>query len=350
MMKIFKIIIPLLAVSIITSCSSDSKAETIDLSDKVVLAGKIENRNGDTLFLSSAEDVQIAIILLNEDGSFSDTLEIEKGLYVLNDGMEVATLFLENGYNLNMTMDAKLFDETRKFEGNGAKPNNYFVESYLLEEKLWGTDLTQIDSTNFASMLNEFKQNATEALKHAEINDTAVTNENEKRIDWVVNFLTEMHSINAKYSAMKGLPSNDYTYENYAGGETSLSDFKGKFIYIDVWATWCGPCKNEIPYLKEVEEKFHGQNIEFISISVDDEKDHEAWKAMIAEKEMGGTQLFATNSWESDLAKDYIINSIPRFILIDDKGLIVDANAPRPSQPELTELLEGLLNPNEDIQ
>ena len=62
------------------------------------------------------------------------------------------------------------------------------------------------------------------------------------------------------------------TFENYAGETSSLEDFKGRYVYIDVWATWCGPCKKEIPYLKAIEEKFHNRNIEFVSISVDEGK------------------------------------------------------------------------------
>lgn len=74
----------------------------------------------------------------------------------------------------------------------------------------------------------------------------------------------------------KGNPSPGFTdYENYAGGTTSLDDLKGKYVYIDVWATWCGPCKAEIPFLKEVEEEYRDKNIEFVSISIDQDKDRD---------------------------------------------------------------------------
>ena len=102
----------------------------------------------------------------------------------------------------------------------------------------------------------------------------------------------------------KASPSFE-NFENYKGGTTSLSDLKGKYVYVDVWATWCGPCKKEIPFLKEVESQYHGKNIEFVSISVDDgrgfkaktkelalEASKKGWRKMIAEKEMGGIQLF----------------------------------------------------------
>ncbi len=131
-------------------------------------------------------------------------------------------------------------------------------------------------------------------------------------------------------------------YENFAGGTTSLDDLKGKYVYVDVWATWCGPCKAEIPSLKEVEKKYHGKNIEFVSISVDKAKDHDKWLAMVAEKELKGIQLFSDKNWESDFVTGYLIKGIPRFILIDPKGDIVNSNAPRPSESKLIDLFNEL--------
>lgn len=138
----------------------------------------------------------------------------------------------------------------------------------------------------------------------------------------------------------KGLPSPTFDYKNINGGKTSLESLKGKFVYIDVWATWCGPCIAEIPALKEVEKEYHGKNIEFVSISIDEKKDHEKWKKMVADKELKGIQLFADNAWESDFVKKYAIDGIPRFILLDTEGRIVIADAPRPSDAKLKELLK----------
>ncbi len=140
----------------------------------------------------------------------------------------------------------------------------------------------------------------------------------------------------------KGNPSPIFeNYENYKGGTTSLKDFKGKFVYVDVWATWCGPCKQQIPFMKKIEEKYHkNRKIAFVSISIDDLKKKEAWKKMVKEKEMAGVQLFANNSWDSEFVKSYGINGIPRFLLIDPLGNIVDADAPRPSDPRLIELFK----------
>jgi len=141
----------------------------------------------------------------------------------------------------------------------------------------------------------------------------------------------------------KGMPSPAFVdYENHKGGKMSLEDLKGKYVYVDVWATWCGPCKREIPYLKEVEKKFHNNNIEFVSTSIDRAKDHNTWVEMVKEKELGGIQLFADSDWNSKFVTDYAIEGIPRFLLIDPDGNIVTADAPRPSDPKLVKLFEEL--------
>ena len=150
-------------------------------------------------------------------------------------------------------------------------------------------------------------------------------------------------SYNALKTVAKGNDSPKFMdYENNAGGTTSLDDLKGKYVYVDVWATWCGPCIAEIPSLKKVEKKYHGKNIEFVSISIDKIKDHDKWKKMIIDKELGGMQLYADNNWESKFIEDYLIKGIPRFIIIDPAGKIVSSNAPRPSDKKLTELFDEL--------
>ena len=118
-----------------------------------------------------------------------------------------------------------------------------------------------------------------------------------------------------------------------------MSDFRGKFVYIDVWATWCGPCRAELPHLEKLQEHFReNENIVFVSVSVDNTKD--PWEKMVKEKKLKGVQLFAKGR-KSSISKEYMINSIPRFLLIDTDGKIIDSNAPRPSG-EIKEILENL--------
>lgn len=142
----------------------------------------------------------------------------------------------------------------------------------------------------------------------------------------------------------KGQPSPIFeNYENYAGGTNSLKDFSGKYVFIDVWATWCGPCKYEIPYLEKLEKEYHNENIVFVSLSVDRKSAYKAWRKMIKDKNMKGVQLLADKNFNSKFIEDYKISAIPRFILIDPSGNIVSANAPRPSSDAIRPLLNELL-------
>ena len=131
----------------------------------------------------------------------------------------------------------------------------------------------------------------------------------------------------------------DFTYPDKEGNEFSLSSFKGSLVYVDVWATWCGPCTAQIPALKELEEEYHGKNITFLSVSVDTDKD--AWLKMVDEKELGGTQLWA-DGW-SGITKDYAIFGIPRFMLFSADGNIISTDAPRPTSDEIRGLLDSNL-------
>ncbi|MBT0608731.1 TlpA family protein disulfide reductase [Aequorivita echinoideorum] len=141
----------------------------------------------------------------------------------------------------------------------------------------------------------------------------------------------------------KGNPSPTFNFENHKGGTTSLESLSGKYVYIDVWATWCSPCLREIPYLKEVENEYKSKNIEFVSLSIDEEKDYDKWRGMVTENDLGGIQLMADNNWNSKFVQEYAILGIPRFILIDPQGIIVSADAPRPSDPQLKNMLDGLM-------
>lgn len=153
---------------------------------------------------------------------------------------------------------------------------------------------------------------------------------------------TRAEAIGTKlYDTRAGNVAADFTYPDVNGKEVSLSDFKGKVVLVDVWATWCGPCRGEIPHLKKLEEEMHGTDVVFIGVSVDEAKDKQKWLDFIEKEELGGIQLLASG-W-SKITKDYKIDGIPRFMVFDRKGNIVSIDAPRPSNPELKKLLEAEL-------
>ena len=135
-----------------------------------------------------------------------------------------------------------------------------------------------------------------------------------------------------------GMASADFKFEDVNGKVVSLKDLRGKYIYIDVWATWCGPCCNEIPYLQKLEGKMHGKKITFVSVSWD--RDRTAWVNMQKEKGMGGVQLHFAN--DESFFREFGVQFIPRFILLDKKGRVVNAYMTRPSDPSTENVLNGL--------
>lgn len=136
-----------------------------------------------------------------------------------------------------------------------------------------------------------------------------------------------------------GNPSPTFAYTDMDGKSVSLADLKGKFVYIDVWATWCGPCRGEIPALKKLEETYAGKDIHFLSLSCD--KDKKAWENMVTKDDLKGIQLHMGG--DRTFMDAYFINGIPRFILLDRDGNIVSANMSRPSSPQTAVKFNQLL-------
>lgn len=450
MKKILLLAIVLIAIS----CKQEKKNYTL-------FSGKIENPNSGLLSIINSSNKKVKEIEVSDTGTFSDTIFNANGYFRFSDGKESSSMYLKDGYNITLNMDAKQFDETITYKGNGGDENNFLAQKYLIKEKQDTKDLFSSEETTFlkkldaqkTELLNSFTDNLDKdfiqlektSIKYDHImsskqyerghayftknkdfkvsegfpdlaEDLDYNNEenyktfsaykdlvgrnfyktvgeivkkdsvsfdvaavnfikkvksdvikngllksiayevsfNNPKPEGVYNAIMELSTdeefkkgLTQKYELIKKLVRGSDSpafenFENFAGGTSSLKDFKGKYVYIDVWATWCGPCKAEIPSLKKVEKQYHDKNIEFISLSIDVKKDHNLWEQMIKEKELGGVQLFADNDWSSKFIKDYGINSIPRFILISPEGKIINANAPRPSNKDLVDLFDEL--------
>jgi len=342
-----------LSVLAIVACKEEAPK------DYVTFSGKITNKSSDSLIVRSRTFTKK--IDVQADGTFSDTLKVETGVYNIYDGNESSNIFLKNGFVINMTIDTKEFDETIKFSGNGSEHSNFLAENSLMQEKMFDMDaLSDLTAEGLETKMAGFEKELLAFYDSKKDIDTSLINPMRKDIKPMLNYYKGYigQAIALKKELPKGAKSPTWVnYENHKGGKTSLADLKGKYVYVDLWATWCAPCKAEIPSLKLVEKEFHGKNIEFVSISVDNgrgyradtkekaaELAHEGWKKMVTDKELGGLQLYADKAFNSDFVQAYKVNGIPRFILIDPSGNIVNADAPRPSNPKLKELLNSLEN------
>lgn len=139
-----------------------------------------------------------------------------------------------------------------------------------------------------------------------------------------------------------GKAAPDITMETIDGKQVELSSLlKGKFTYIDVWATWCGPCCAEIPHLEKLVEKYKdNEKVQFISISVD--ANRKAWENKLKKDNPQWQQYLLTPENNKKFSADWGITGIPRFIMIDANGNVYNANASRPSNKETEEIIEKM--------
>lgn len=156
------------------------------------------------------------------------------------------------------------------------------------------------------------------------------------------NLMDRMEKNYSQYAhCMPGTDLSGFEFLDREGKVVKLGDWKGKFVYIDIWSTGCLPCRQEIPYLEKMEQTMAGRNIEFVSISLDTKK--EVWLKFMNDKGMQGVQLLADNGFKHPICKTMGMTGIPRFILLDKECRVINFNAKRPSNPILWKYLEDIV-------
>jgi thiol-disulfide isomerase/thioredoxin len=135
-----------------------------------------------------------------------------------------------------------------------------------------------------------------------------------------------------------GTDAMDFTQNDTAGRAVTLSSFKGKYVLVDFWASWCGPCRMENPNVVSMYKKFKGKNFTVLGVSLD--KSKEPWIKAIKDDGLAWTQVSDLKYWYNEAALKYHVQSIPTNYLIDPSGKIVGRNLRGPDlQAKLCELL-----------
>ena len=317
--------------------------------DRIILTIDTEEFDESINYKGSPESSFLAkLYLLAEENDF-----LGEKLY-LNDGDEynaiLDTFQIKILKELNMIKDSSFIND-QIFALN--KNINYFIEkkeklaSYSKDIRLymWETIeigrkydfYTAIDTLNkmeFNNMLDSYSEQFFISLNN--VSDSYFLEKAKLKIK---NTIDNWSNRKEAFDKMpkEGEYAINFSYTDKDSVELSLSNLKGTLVYIDVWATWCGPCRTEIPSLKKLEMEYYEKDITFLSVSVDTDRD--AWLKMIKEKKLGGIQLWA-DGW-SQITKDYAIFGIPRFILISRDGKIISNDAPRPSSDKIRILLDS---------
>lgn len=299
----------------------------------------IKNRVSDTIsFRSQMSETKIAV---NEQGFFEKEWEVIEGIHQFFDGKNNSFLvYLSNNFDVTMSTDANNFMEALKIEGKGSKEITAIMDMFGFMSELEPI-FNSGDKEKFDAFFGDRKAKDLAILEDKTLEEGFISTM--KPIVMQQHQEIEMY-FNSKLDALKynGQPMVDFSYENHKGGKSSIKDFKGKYVYIDIWATWCGPCIAEIPALKKLEHDLEGSDIVFMSISVDQQKDREKWINMVNNKELGGVQLMADSAFNSVIIQTYAIQGIPRFMVVDRDGNVLNADASRPSDPSTKDYLLSL--------
>ncbi|QQT31916.1 redoxin domain-containing protein [Sphingobacterium multivorum] len=246
----------------------------------------------------------------------ADILQLSEGFTYLN---LVARFSL-----INMdSVKRKQLDDTERVAIYMDAVQNEALKPLILKSQLDELEFSVANYSEFRNMFLPFKRYE---------NNAAI----KKKYNGILNMFVAD-------TAYIGKSANTFTIPDMSGKMVSMHDFKGKVVLIDTWATWCGPCKAQIPFLKEVEEHYKGNdNIVFVGISIDAEKDKEKWLKTIKEKELTGIQLLDDKG--KFFARKYNITAIPRFCLIDKEGNWAEIRCPLPEQTaKLIKYIDQLL-------
>lgn len=149
-------------------------------------------------------------------------------------------------------------------------------------------------------------------------------------------YITDFKS---RKASVKGTPFPEgIDLVDVEGNKIDFAQFKGYYVYVDLWASWCGPCCREVPHLQEMEKSVQNPLVKFVSISID--RGTKEWKAKMTALNMHGNQFI---NQSNSLAESLNVKGIPHFLIYDKEGKLYQYQAPRPSTGDtLKNLLESL--------
>jgi thiol-disulfide isomerase/thioredoxin len=338
---------------------------------KCTINGTVSDlQNGSVMIRNLTKPVNDTIQIVN--GKFKYVAEIDEVFpYLLTDEANKYQLFFaEPNSTINITLKRKDMQVTYL---DGSPSHEVFRKLLVAQEPLQQTAMflskeyskptPNTDSLNgIMNIVNaELKKNFFTFLQEHKSSEVAafvvyssVTNDKSLNVNTADTMLSmlegkaltsfygkELNSMLSKLKATEvGYMAPDFTLPDSTGKKNfTLSSFKGKYVLIDFWASWCGPCKQEIPYLKQAYTKFHDKGFEIISVSLDDKKPN--WTNALNHYQMPWVHISDVKGFNSRVNELYYVPSIPKTLLLDKTGKIIAKDLRGPAlDAKLAELLK----------
>jgi peroxiredoxin len=368
-----KTILSIVFLSSILFMACKNKSNPLKKGEMFVVQGTINNFIYDTIYLGEMKrpdstPIVVDTFILKGDGKIKmEAIANEVGLYCLiakevgfdgKQGLYPVLFFVNDQKEVNFSMDYKE-RKSLKFTNSEASNNmvQYFVkidsvkrfitkanstmDSLQKKKRLDTLAITALSNqlettynTHSANIRNEFAKIKYGVLANFyflvanQANALTLADKNAVRLDLIKRFPAQTQT-----------KAPNFTMDDPSGKKISISQFKGKYVLIDFWASWCEPCRKENPNVVAAYKKYKDKNFTILGVSLDE--DAEAWKKAIIEDGLTWEHMSDLKSWETPIRAAYDFESIPYNVLVDPDGNIIASSL---RGEDLLKTLEELLN------
>ncbi|MES2680375.1 MAG: redoxin domain-containing protein [Bacteroidota bacterium] len=358
----YKSIICLSALLLLASCGQEKNNGSFELK------GKLTGTNGETIYLEKLVNPQPVVVdstVVDANGEFEfKNYQPKIGFYRMRtDARNAITLVLDSEDKVSITADIKDLANTYKVEGS--PESSLFIEYDAISKKrslqldsldkafqaimeVRKLDSLRMDSVSklfegpYNAIINKYNGLITEkiqkntdmyasiiaiqGLEPDKFADTyrALDKGLSKKYPTDKNVIMFHDVVNKMLATTVGQPAPDIKLPSPDGKEIALSSLKGKVVLIDFWASWCGPCRKEMPNVVKAYAKFKNKGFEIYGVSLD--KDKESWLEAVKSDGITWPQVSDLQFWNSEVVKLYSIEGIPYTVLLDKEGMIIAKN------------------------